>query len=395
MFIEWLIKKFVKNSEDIKNHEVRSLYTYFAGIIGMLINFVLFLIKLSIGTFVGSIAIVADGFNNLSDTASSAITMIGIKLANAPADKNHPYGHGRIEYISALAVSALVMLVGFQLAWSSIGRVLNPVPITFSWLSFSLLLISIFFKLWLSLFNKKVGERINSSALKAAGVDAFGDVLVSSTVLVSFVIAPFMPFAIDGFIGIGVAIFILYMSFNLIGETVSPLLGEAPDTDLVEAIHEKIKTYPHILGVHDLVIHNYGVGRIMATIHVEFLATLDIMEIHEIIDQAERELSDELNIQLVIHMDPVSVETDEIKVIKQTLKQIFEENSIIISMHDFRVNHQGENKKISFDLLIDGNQLTKENTAESIKEEVTNKVYQKYPDYECMIIVDKCFGKKQ
>jgi len=389
--VDYLIKKFIKNSEDINSPEVRSRYTYFAGTIGIAINFILFIIKISVGTFAGSIAIMADGFNNLTDTASSIITIIGVRLAGAPEDKEHPYGHGRIEYISALIVAALVMLVGFQLAWSSAQRILNPEPVIFNWISFNLLFISILLKLWLSHFNKKIGEKINSKALKAAGLDALGDVLISSTVLIAFGSSIFIPYNVDSIVGIGVAIFILYMSYKLIVETISPLLGEAPDSKLVEAIKSKLLSYPHILGVHDLIIHNYGVGKTMATIHVEFPASLDIMEIHEIIDLAERELSELLTIQLVIHMDPVSIETEEIKRIKIDLQEIMEQNPIILSMHDFRIQGKEPNKKISFDLVVDGNKLNKQLTIEMISEEVKRKLNEKHPAYHYNIVVDKFF----
>ena len=389
--MDYLIKKFIKNSEDINSPEVRSRYTYFAGTIGIAINFILFIIKISVGTFAGSIAIMADGFNNLTDTASSIITIIGVRLAGAPEDKEHPYGHGRIEYISALIVAALVMLVGFQLAWSSAQRILNPEPVIFNWISFNLLFISILLKLWLSHFNKKIGEKINSKALKAAGLDALGDVLISSTVLIAFGSSIFIPYNVDSIVGIGVAIFILYMSYKLIVETISPLLGEAPDSKLVEAIKSKLLSYPHILGVHDLIIHNYGVGKTMATIHVEFPASLDIMEIHEIIDLAERELSELLTIQLVIHMDPVSIETEEIKRIKIDLQEIMEQNPIILSMHDFRIQGKEPNKKISFDLVVDGNKLNKQLTIEMISEEVKRKLNEKHPAYHYNIVVDKFF----
>ena len=391
MFNKWLIRKLVKDSKNVENPDVRGRYTSLAGIIGMLVNLLLFIIKFSVGQLVGSIAIMADAFNNLSDIATSAIMIVGIKLANRPADKEHPYGHGRLEYISALIVAALVLVFGFQLAGASFERILNPEPVFFDWLSFSLLFLSVLLKVYLSRLNKYMGQEINSSALKAVSVDALGDVLISGTVLLSFSIAPFISLNIDGYVGVGVALFIIYMGYKLIKETLGPLLGEAPDPQMVTNITEAMLSYPHIIGVHDLIIHNYGVGRTMASIHAEIPANLDIMEIHDVIDQAEREISEKLNLHLVVHMDPVSVETPETKTIKLAIQQIIEEHPVLISMHDFRVIGNEDHKKIAFDLVVDGNQLIKELTENSIKEEVIKKIKENHSEYHCIIIIDRHF----
>ena len=312
MLSNFLIKKFIKNNYDINDNKVRIAYGNLGGAVGIIINTLLFLIKLFVGLFAGSIAIIADAFNNLSDAASSIITIIGFKMANKPADAEHPFGHGRIEYISALVVSFMVMLVGFQFVKTSFSKILNPEAVTFEIVPFILLLISIGFKIWLSKFNKDLGNKINSSALKAAGTDALGDVFTSTTVVISFFASNFTSLPIDGYIGVLVALVIIYSGFSLIKETISPLLGEAPDAELVQQINDMVLSYEHISGVHDLVIHNYGPGRIMASIHAEIPADINIMTIHNIIDSAEREISQKLGVYLVVHMDPVSVDTDEI-----------------------------------------------------------------------------------
>ena len=312
MLSNFLIKKFIKNNDDINDNKVRIAYGNLGGAVGIIINTLLFLIKLFVGLFAGSIAIIADAFNNLSDAASSIITIIGFKMANKPADAEHPFGHGRIEYISALVVSFMVMLVGFQFVKTSFSKILNPEAVTFEIMPFLLLLISIGFKIWLSKFNKNLGNKINSSALKAAGTDALGDVFTSTTVVISFFASNFTSLPIDGYIGVLVALVIIYSGFSLIKETISPLLGEAPDAELVQQINDMVLSYEHISGVHDLVIHNYGPGRIMASIHAEIPADINIMTIHNIIDSAEREISQKLGVYLVVHMDPVSVDTDEI-----------------------------------------------------------------------------------
>ena len=272
----------------------------------------MFIIKLSVGLFSNSVSILADAFNNLSDAASSIITIIGFKMANKPADAEHPFGHGRIEYITAMIVSFMVMLVGLQFVKTSFQKIINPTLVTFELWPFILLLISIGFKFWLSKFNKSIGNKINSSTLKATATDAMGDVFTSTTVVISFLISKFTTLPIDGYIGIVVALAIVYSGFSLIKETLSPLLGEPPDPVLVSDITDMVMSYDNITGIHDLIVHNYGPGRIMASIHAEIPSNIDIMEIHHIIDTAEREISKKLNIYLVIHMDPICVDTDEI-----------------------------------------------------------------------------------
>ena len=272
MFSNLLVKTFIKDNENIENEDVRNKYGYLAGMVGIIANFILFGVKLSVGLLTSSIAIMADAFNNLSDMASSVITIVGFKLASIPPDKEHPFGHGRLEYISALIVAFMVMLVGIQFVKSSIDRILNPVPITFEIIPFILLFISILVKVWLSRFNKFMGSKINSSALKAASVDAMGDVFTSSTVLISFLAAKFTSIPIDGYAGIIVSVAILYAGYSLVKETISPLLGEAPDPELVQGISQAILSYEHIQGVHDLIIHNYGVGKSIASVHAEIPA---------------------------------------------------------------------------------------------------------------------------
>lgn len=387
----WLIKKFIKNSDEIQREEVRSQYVYMAGIVGILTNILLFGIKFSVGFLTGSIAVMADAFNNFSDMASSVITMVGVKLANRPADKEHPHGHGRIEYISALIVAFMVMLVGVQFIQSSMERIFNPAPIAFETVSFCLLAGSVLVKVWLSRFNKVMGEKVNSSALKAASVDALGDVFTSSTVLISFLAAKFTTFPVDGYAGVLVACFILYAGYSLVKETISPLLGEAPDEALVNDIYERILSYDHITGVHDLIIHNYGVGRVMASIHAEIPCDIDIMTIHDIIDQAEREVSEALNLHLVIHMDPVSLETEEIILMKSELESIIEKHPIIISMHDFRIIGHEPNKNLVFDLVVDGSKLNKNVTENQIKEEVMEEIHRNHPTYRCVIVIDRVY----
>ena len=391
MLTKWLTKHLIKNSDQVQDETVRERYIYVAGMVGVVANVLLFIIKFIVGMLAGSIAVMADAFNNFSDMASSVITMVGVKLANRPADKEHPHGHGRIEYISALIVAFMVMLVGVQFIQSSINRILNPSEIKFEWISFILLAVSVLVKLWLSRFNKQMGETIHSTALKPASVDALGDVFTSSTVLLSFLVARFTTFPIDGYAGVLVACFILYAGYSLVKETISPLLGEAPDEELVNQIYERLLSFEYVTGAHDLMIHNYGVGRIIASIHAEIPADIDIMTIHDVIDEAERQISEELNLHLVIHMDPVCIETEEIRVMKAELENIINEHDVIMSMHDFRIIGHEPNRNLIFDLVVDGSKLTKEITEQSIKDDVTQRIQMSHPSYRCVIVIDKIY----
>ncbi len=389
MFSKFLVYKFIKNSEDISNEKVRGKYIFLGGIVGILSNLLLFLIKLSVGLITSSIAIMADAFNNLSDAGSSIITIVGFKLSDKPADAEHPFGHGRMEYISALIVSFMVMLVGFEFVKSSVERIFNPIKIEFETIPFVLLLISILIKLWLSHFNKFIGNKIDSSALKAASTDALGDVFTSSSVAISFLVSKFTSFPIDGYLGTLVALFILYSGFTLTKETLNPLLGEAPDPELVQKIKNMVLSYDKITGVHDLIIHNYGPCRCMASIHAEVPSNISIMEIHEIIDKAEREISEKLKIYLVIHMDPIAIDDKEVKKDYDMICDIIKQDERIKSIHDFRVVGKGDVKNLLFDIVIDSEKMFKTMTKrETLVASINKAVKENHPKYNCIITVD-------
>lgn len=392
MISEAIIKKFIKNSENVENEEVRNKYGTVAGIVGIVSNLLLFILKFSIGFLSGSIAITADAFNNFTDMASSAITMIGFKLASMPADEEHPFGHGRLEYLSALVVAFMVMFVGIKFVQTSFERIMNPVAVQFSLIPFILLLCSMAVKFWLGRFNKHVGEKIDSSALKAVAVDAMGDVFTSGCVVLSYLIAKFTTFPLDGYVGIVVSLIILYAGFSLIKETVSPLLGEAPDAEMVDAIVNGLLEYNIISGVHDLIIHNYGVGRCIASVHAEVPCNIDIMEIHEVIDDAEKDLSKKLNIHLVIHMDPIAVEDEDYIQTRTELARIIARNEKIESMHDLRIVGKGDKKNLVFDVVVDGDLSHSEE--EELKNWVNGEVQKLHPDYNCVILVDKNYVKR-
>lgn len=392
MVSEAIIKKFIKNSEQVENEEVRNKYGTVAGIVGIVSNLLLFILKFSIGFLSGSIAITADAFNNFTDMASSAITMIGFKLASMPADEEHPFGHGRLEYLSALIVAFMVMFVGIKFVQTSFERIMNPVAVEFSLIPFILLLCSMAVKFWLGKFNKYVGEKIDSSALKAVAVDAMGDVFTSGCVVLSYLVAKFTAFPLDGYVGIVVSLIILYAGFSLVKETISPLLGEAPDAELVDNIVNGLLEYNIISGVHDLIIHNYGVGRCIASVHAEVPCNIDIMEIHEVIDDAEKELSKKLNIHLVIHMDPIAIEDEEYIRTRTELARIIARNEKIESMHDLRIVGKGDKKNLVFDVVVNGE--LSHSDEEELKNWVNEEVQKIHPEYNCVILVDKNYVKR-
>ena len=388
MLSKFLVNTFIKDNNNTKEKKVRNKFGVLGGAVGIVVNLILVAIKVSVGLITGSIAITADGFNNLSDAASSIITIAGFKLSNMPADKEHPFGHGRIEYISSLIVSFLVILVGLEFVKSSAIRIFNPSKVDFEIIPFILLIVSILLKLWLAGFNRYIGNKIDSKALKAAAVDSLGDVFASTCVSISFLASKFTNFPIDGYVGVVVALIIVYSGVSLVKETLNPLLGEAPDPELVKELESLILSYPHISGIHDLIIHNYGPGRCMASVHAEIPSDMDIMEIHNIIDKAEREISQKLELYLVIHMDPICLSDDEIKVAYTEVSKIIKYNPLIKSMHDFRIVGEGNEKNLIFDVVVDSENLKKIMDEQALKNDIIDAIKELHPEYNCIITID-------
>ncbi|MEG2935085.1 MAG: cation diffusion facilitator family transporter [Clostridium sp.] len=391
MISEFLIKKFVKNNGDPRNKKVRADYGYLGGIVGIIVNILLFLIKLSVGLMVNSIAVIADAVNNLSDVGASMVTIFGFKLSSKPADKEHPFGHGRIEYISGLIVAFLVLMVGFEFIRTSIDRIKNPVPVQFAWVPFILLLVSILFKVWLSFFYKTVGNKINSSALKASSVDSLSDVVSSSTVVISLLISKFTTLPIDGYIGVIVSLVILYAGYNLIKDTLDPLLGVAPDEELVKDIHKMLLAYEHIDGTHDLMVHNYGPGRIIASIHAEIPEDISVVKAHEVVDRAEKEISAELDIHLLIHMDPVTTKDEEILSAKDELMTVLEKFPFINSFHDFRVVGEGDYKNLIFDVVVSHDFVITKESQLKLQQQINIELKKIHPNHNAIITVDPSY----
>lgn len=389
MLSNFLISKFIKDPKDINNKKVRDAYGYLGGIVGIIVNLILFATKLIIGIISNSIAVTADAFNNLSDVASSVITILGFKLANKPPDKEHPFGHGRLEYISGLIVSFLVMLVGFEFIKTSFDRIIHPSKVIFNLIPFILILVSIVFKIWISKFNKTIGKAIKSSALKASSFDALSDVISSSCVALSLILSKWIDIPIDGYIGVLVSFIIIYAGYSLIKETMNPLLGEAPDLELVKGVQSKLLSYDNITGGHDLVIHNYGPGRCMGSIHAEVPCNISIVEIHEIIDKAEKEISTEFDIHLVIHMDPINTDDKEVNNCRQELLNVLRFFSIIKSIHDFRIVGKGEYKNLIFDAVIDFNPSFTSIDEAKLQEEIDKELKKYYPQYNVLMTLDR------
>lgn len=347
-----LIKLFVKNSEDVKSHTVHLSYGRLASIVGIISNVILTLAKIILGLFSGSMAIIADGINNMTDASSSIITLVGFKMANAPEDKSHPYGHARIEYLTGLIVSILIIVVGITLLKSGFEKIFNPTTQTFGIITFIILGLSIVVKLWQSSFNFCIGKIINSTALKATAIDSRNDVISTCVVIVSLLIEHFFDVNIDGYLVILLSLFIIKSGIDLVRETSSPLLGEAPSKDLVNSIRDTVIDNEGVLGIHDLVVHNYGPGKIFASMHVEVDSRVDVMISHDLIDNIECEIKNKLGIHFVIHMDPIVVNDPVVNKVQKAVCDFISNYPDIREVHDIRAVVGPTHTNVIFDVVL-------------------------------------------
>ena len=347
-----LIRLFVPDYQNTQSPEVRGRYGHLSGLVGICTNLFLFVVKIIVGTLSRSIAITADAVNNLSDCASSAITLVGFKMASKPADREHPYGHARFEYISGLIVSIMIFVVGFQFAQNSVHKIFNPENSEFSLITALVLAVSILLKLWQCSFYRTVGNRTNSETLLASSADSRSDVISTSVVLAGALITRFTGYNLDGYMGIAVAVLIMVTGYQLIRKTSNPLLGEAPSKQLVDDIYLTIKQNDGIIGVHDLNVHDYGPGRCFASIHCEVPAERDILVSHDIIDNIEREFLTEKGIHLVIHMDPIITDDERTNELKTKVSAMINTVSPEITMHDFRVVWGPTHANLVFDVCV-------------------------------------------
>lgn len=382
--IEFLIRRFVPDWQQVQRTDVRERYGTLAAAVGILSNIFLCIIKGLIGLFSGSIAVTADAVNNLSDAGSSVITLLAFKIAGKPADEEHPYGHARMEYISGMAVSFIIILLGLELMGSSFEKILHPEEVGVSALTYLVLIVSIAVKLWQGMFNRNLGKRISSEALQATAADSLNDVFSTGAVLLSTLVYQFTAIPIDGWVGMLVAIFITVSGVKLIMETGSPLLGQAPDPQMVRELEEKITAYDGVIGIHDLQVHNYGPGRVFATVHAEVPANRDILVSHDIIDNIEREVGHEMNLNLVIHMDPVVTDDERLNQLHAQVQQIVAGIDSNLSMHDFRAVFGPTHTNLVFDVVVPpGFSLSDSELSRRIEQQV-----QALGSYFCVITVD-------
>lgn len=386
--LQFLSKLFIKNHEDIHSPAVRKAYGYLCGYVGIFFNICLFIGKFLAGSVSGSIAIVADAFNNLSDAASSIITLLGFHMAGQKPDSKHPYGHGRYEYISGLLVSILIILMAFELLKSSFQKILHPQDLQFSLFILVFLVLSILVKGYMAYYNHKIGKKIASPAMKATAIDSLSDMIATSVVLLSTLLSYCLGLQIDGWCGGLVGLFILYAGVRSAIETISPLLGQAPDPDFVEKVLELVLKQDGILGVHDLIVHNYGPDKSQISLHAEVSDREDLVTIHDKIDLVEHLLKSELGCDAVIHMDPVAENNEEIHKIKEGLQMIFKDISPQISMHDLHIVSCSENTQLHFDLVVPYNfKLSDDDLIELVQEKLRLQ-NASFGSYETVIQVD-------
>lgn len=365
-----LIKMFVKDKDNVENQQVRGKYAMLSSITGIIVNILLSIFKLIIGIFANSMSIISDALNNVSDAGSSIITMIGFKMSQKKVDKDHPWGHGRMEYVTAFFVDILIILVGFELLQSSIDKIIAPEMPTISNITIILLVVAILAKLWLFIFYRKIAKKIDSAAIKGTAYDSISDSISTAAVLVSALVAKFAGITIDGYVSLLVSLFILITGIKAIKETIDLLLGQKPDPEFVKSIEEFAIKYEGIEGIHDIMVHDYGPGRKIVSFHAEVPANSDICRAHDIIDQMEQDILDEFGCITTIHMDPIVVDNEEINLMKEVTTNIVKKINENYSIHDFRMTDGGERVNLIFDLVVP--------TDEKVdKEELIGKIQRK------------------
>ena len=386
---EFLVNKFIKDSANIESTEVRTRYGMLASVVGIFCNVLLFSVKLTIGLILSSLAVTADAFNNLSDAASSIISFVGVKMAGKPADAEHPFGHGRIEYIAALIVSFLVIEVGFTFFKSSISKIMHPEEITFDLVPFIILILSILVKLWMAFFNNKLVKRIDSKVMLATAADSLGDVITTSATVISIVICHFTSINVDAIAGLIVSGIVIWSGVSIAKDTLEPLIGQRVPSELYQKITDMVESYEGIVGAHDLIVHNYGPNRSMATIHAEVPNDVSIEASHEIIDRIERDAKKKLNILLVIHMDPIEMRDEEVLELRDKTSHIVHALDPELHFHDFRVLKENEKKNLVFDLVVPDSYTEKD--ANRVMHQLIALLHEMEKNVDCIITLDRSF----
>ena len=392
---ELLVKLFIKNPDQTGDHKVRTAYGNLACFVCIFCNVLLFAGKFLVGTIFGSMAITADAMNNLSDASSNVVSLVGFRLGAKPADDEHPYGHARYEYIAGLAVSVMILVIGVELLKESFLKVLHPTPVTFSALTIAVLLASIAVKLWMSVFNCTIGNRIHSETLLATAADARNDVISTSAVLVATLVTHFSGIdRIDGIMGLGVAAFILWSGIGLVRDTISPILGAAPDPELIEYIEKKATSYPGVLGIHDLMIHDYGPGNQLVSFHIEMPADCDVMQSHDLIDSIEKDFQVHDHLLVTIHFDPVVTDDPHINELRDFLKEKLAELEPQANLHDLRIVPGPTHTNVIFDCAVPADLLAaRDRRANKIPAELRKAVSEKWPDHFCVIQLEPIYAK--
>ncbi len=372
--VSLLAKLFIKNHENHSDPVVRQQYGMLTGIMGIVLNLILFAVKLFAGIITGAISVTADAINNLSDAGSSVITMAGMRMASRPADKEHPFGHGRIEYVAGLVVSMVIIIMGYELGRDSIMKIISPEEMSFSVLSVAILAASVLVKLYICLYNRKIGKLINSSAMKATAMDSLSDCISTAAVIAGLVVFAVSNVNIDGYVGVLVALFILKTGLESAKDSLAPLIGERPEKEYVEEIYSTIMSYEGIVGVHDLIIHNYGVGANIISLHAEVPAEMSFMEAHELIDTIECDLKEKYAGIATVHMDPVETTNEIAKSYKELVKKIISEMNPEITMHDFRMTDGAKNRNLIFDVVVPyGLKISDSEVKRLISEKIKNE----------------------
>ncbi len=390
--IRLFLRIFVKNCDDTENKRVREGYGTLSGVLGLCCNFVLFLVKLTVGTLMSSIAVISDAFNNLSDMGASAMAVISAKMSNRKPDADHPFGHGRFEYIASLIISFFIMVVGLELLKSAVDKIFHPQPIEMRPVLLIILLLSVFVKLWMWAYNRYLGRRIDSPVLLATAADSLNDVLATSAVVASTFLGYYLNLHIDGYIGAAVSLLILWVGFDLARSTVSVLLGNAPDRQLVCSLEKMLCDSDCVLGVHDLIVHDYGPGRVFASVHAEVSDRQNITAVHEEIDALERRAAEEMGIELVIHMDPISSDCTVLNAAREMVVGLVRELGDF-SIHDFRMT-DGENRvNLIFDLVVPPAMTERQRTA--LTDALRQRLQQTDPKYHAVIHLDNDYACNQ
>ena len=392
---DFLLRTFIKNLQNTADKAVRSACGNLACIVGILCNVLLFLGKFIVGTLFGSVSITADAINNLSDASSNIVSLVGFWLGGKPADKEHPYGHARYEYLAGLAVSVMILVIGIELGKESLAKVISPTPVEFSWLSTCVLVASILVKLWMSGFNRKVGNLIHSDTLIATAADSRNDVISTSAVLAASLVAHFTNFdRLDGIMGLAVALFILYSGFGLVKDTLDPILGAAPDPELVEHIQKKAQSYPDVLGMHDLMIHDYGPGNRLVSFHLEMPAEGDVMAMHDEIDQMEKDFFANDGLIVTIHFDPVVTSDPHVTELREFVEKTAHGIDPEINIHDLRIVPGNTHTNVIFDVAVPPAYFAKgSKTGRDLLNALRDAVREKWPDHFCVIQLEQQYAE--